>query len=68
MTNAYAIELLAKQHLAELRREAANARLAAIAHCCTPGAWARGARRVVEAVSQLRGARRDPSLVACCAA
>jgi len=67
MVTAYPIELLAEQHRAELRREAADARLAAMVRCCTPSAWARGARRAVEAVSRLRAARRDQSLVTCCA-
>ena len=69
MTNTYLAGLLVEQHHAELRREAADARLAAIARCCSPSAWSRSARRAVEAVARLRAAaRRDRSPLACCTA
>ena len=39
------LEALAVEHAAQLRREAASARLAALARCCRPGTWLRLLRR-----------------------
>jgi hypothetical protein len=61
VTTPYLAELLAESRGAELRREARAARLAAIATCCRPSAWARTARRAIDAVARLRSA-------GCCAA
>lgn len=69
MSTPYLVAMLAESRGAELRREAREARLAAIATCCRPSAWARTARRITESTTRLRtAARRDRAAVACCAA
>ena len=63
------LEALAADRGRELRREAAAARLVALARCCQPSAWGRAARRATEAVSRMRASlRRDGAAAApCCA-
>ena len=68
MPTPYLAELLAESRGAELRREAYAARLAAIATCCRPSAWARTARRAVDAVIRLRTAVGRDRATVCCAA
>jgi hypothetical protein len=55
------LELLTAERGRELRREAAHARLVALAPCCRPSAWGRAARRATVAVAALR---RDRSAAA----
>ena len=68
MTTRY-LELLAADHGRELRREAAAARLVALAHCCQPSAWGRASLRATATVAALRSSLgRDRSAATpCCA-
>jgi len=68
MTTPY-LEVFAADRGQRLRREAAAARLAALARCCRPSAWGRAARRATAATAALRSSlRRDRSAAApCCA-
>jgi hypothetical protein len=66
MTTPYSVEALAAEHATDLRRRAAISRLAALARCCRPGAWARIAQRTVRSV---RGSPDRPTRVStspCC--
>ena len=66
MTTPYLAELLVEFRGAELRREAARARDAALIRCCRPSAAARMARRAGGAVTWLR-ALGSGSPTTCCA-
>jgi hypothetical protein len=44
---------LAHEHDLDVRRAARSARLAALATCCDPSAWARGLRRTASSVTHL---------------
>jgi hypothetical protein len=69
--STYAAELLlAATRGAELRRDAAGARLAALARCCTPTAWVRVARRAAATATRVRDAvaAGRSTAPACCAA
>jgi hypothetical protein len=69
MTTPFATETLAAEHTAQLRTEAAAARLAALARCCRPSTWARTARRAGQAARRLlRALRRDSGRTAVCCA
>jgi hypothetical protein len=68
MTTPYTTELLAADRSRELRRQAATARLAALARCCRPSAWGRAARRATTAVLRLRAALRPGQPAATCCA
>lgn len=49
---------VAAEHVAQLRREAGIARLVALARCCQPGAWRRGARQLARVAGRLRDSLR----------
>jgi hypothetical protein len=68
MTTPY-LEAIAADRGRELRREAATARLVALARCCQPSAWGRAARRATEAVSRMRASlhRHRSAAAPCCA-
>ncbi|WP_448625899.1 hypothetical protein [Geodermatophilus sp. URMC 64] len=65
MTTTDLDQLLVTGHAADLRRRAAGARLAALARCCRPGAWARTGHRVQRWAERL--ATRTSRDAACCA-
>jgi hypothetical protein len=69
MTTPYLTDLLAAEHRARLRQDAATARLAAIARCCRSSAWARALRGAApSAAGPQRALRRDRvSAASCCA-
>jgi hypothetical protein len=68
MTTPYMTEVLAADRSRELRRQAATARLAALARCCQPSAWGRAARRAATVALRLRAALRpDRPAATCCA-
>jgi hypothetical protein len=54
MYTAYTTEVLAADRGRELRRQAATARLVALARCCRASAWGRAARRATAAVLRMR--------------
>jgi hypothetical protein len=66
VTDPYAVYLLAETRGAELRREAARARLAVLIACCRPSALTRTVRRALSALARLRAAIRRDQPAACC--
>jgi hypothetical protein len=54
MISPLVAQLVAADRSAQLQRSGAAARLAAIARCCRPSAWARSAPRMTQAVTRLR--------------
>jgi hypothetical protein len=59
------LELLVADRGRELRREAAAARLAALARCCRLSTWGRATRRATQAVLRLRAGRPGRPAAAC---
>ena len=60
-------DLIAADRMADRRRAACTARLAALARCCRPSALSRAARRTAGAVDRLRAAVRPRRpATACC--
>jgi hypothetical protein len=69
MIAAYTTAVLAETHGADLRRQAGNARLAALARCCRPSTWARTARHAGEVLRHVRAAVvPERTAAACCSA
>jgi hypothetical protein len=66
VTNPYAAYLLAETRGAELRQEAASARLAVLIGCCRPSVLTTAVRRLLSAPARLRAAIRRDELAACC--
>ena len=62
-------ELIAADRIAERQRAASAARLAALARCWRPSAWATAAARIARGLTRLRGVVRWNRHVAapCCA-
>jgi hypothetical protein len=62
-------ELIAADRIAERQRHATAARLAALARCCRPSAWATAAGGFARGLTRLRGVVRGHRHVAapCCA-
>ena len=66
MTTPYVAEMLLAERTRELRREAAAARMVALARCCRPSTWSRAAGRMAAVAAHLRPTGR--SQTACCTA
>lgn len=66
MTTPYLADLLLAERTQQLRREAAGARLAALARCCRPSSWARAVQRVRDAAARVHPVR--AAAPACCGA
>jgi|tagenome__1003787_1003787.scaffolds.fasta_scaffold15561204_1 hypothetical protein len=69
MTMPFTTEAFAAEHGAQLRRDASTARLARLARCCRPSAWARAGRQATQSAHRLvQTVRRNPAATTVCCA
>ncbi|NYJ05005.1 hypothetical protein [Petropleomorpha daqingensis] len=65
MSSLYTDLVIVDERSTGLQRRAERARLAGLARCCRPSAWARTARRAAAALSRPRGGQ--VAATSCCA-